>query len=82
MNRRISTDLPQLIKFARMKAGLRQMDLAVLLGISENEMSKIETGRRAISAALYGELRRHLELAGPLESHYLNDQHAHGGHHG
>ncbi|HHY32380.1 MAG TPA: helix-turn-helix transcriptional regulator [Firmicutes bacterium] len=33
------------LKLARMKAGLRQIDLAVALGVSESLITKWETGR-------------------------------------
>ena len=72
----------QIIKFARIKAGLRQMDLAVLLGISENEMSKLETGRRAISSEMYAKIQTHLQLIETAESCDMNNQQGDGGCHG
>ncbi len=82
MSKTKSNGLPQIIKFARMKAGMRQMDLATLLGISENEMSKIETGRRGMSAALYVELQKHLALPDRSEFHGSIDHHKPGCSHG
>lgn len=33
------------IKLARMRGGLRQIDIARKIGVSESQLSKIETGR-------------------------------------
>jgi len=44
------------IKLARMKRGLRQMDLAVQVGTSESMVAKWETDRLKPSAEMYEKL--------------------------
>lgn len=44
------------IKLARMKRGLRQMDVAGAVGISESKLSRIETGRMEPDNILLGKI--------------------------
>jgi transcriptional regulator with XRE-family HTH domain len=61
------------LKLARMHRGLRQMDLARSVGISESYLSKIETGRATPSDALLSRVSEALgldvsDLVGVIES--------------
>lgn len=49
------------IKIARLKAGIRQYELAARLGIHPSHLSEIETGRRKPSPELDDRLNRILE---------------------
>ncbi len=44
------------LKLARIQSGLRQWDLAQLVGISESRLSKIETGRSKPSDPLLSKI--------------------------
>jgi len=44
------------LKIMRLRAGLRQYDLAARLGISPNRLSEIETGRRQPSPEVLEQL--------------------------
>ncbi len=50
------------IKIARIKARITQLDLSKLLGISENKLSKIETGRITPSPEVFRKLAKLLKL--------------------
>ena len=45
------------VKLLRVKAGITQMQLAKLLGISENQLSKIESGRVFLTQSLHRQIR-------------------------
>ena len=53
------------IKIARLKAGLRQYDVAAQLGIPPSRLSEIESGRRQPSDEL---LQRLLEVLNQVKS--------------
>ena len=56
------------ITIMRLKAGIRQYDLAARLGIPPNRLSEIENGRRTPSPELLGQLVRILEQANARDS--------------
>ena len=64
-------DAPELVRRARLDAGLTQAELARIVGIQQPSLAQIESGRRAVSEEM---LTRLLEAAGyrpslALEAH-------------
>ena len=58
------------IKLARMKAGLRQIDVAKAAGIAESTLSHYETGRTKPSPAV---LKKLVEILGATENELLRN---------
>lgn len=54
------------LKLVRMQHGLRQWDLARLIGISESSLSKIETGRIRPSGIVLGKLAAALGVSSEI----------------
>lgn len=58
------------IRLARMKAGLRQIDVAKAAGIAESTLSHYETGRTKPSPAV---LKKLVEIFGVTENELLKN---------
>lgn len=50
------------IKLKRKEKGIKQKDLAELIGITISEMSKIETGNRKLSIDIFGKINKILKF--------------------
>ena len=49
------------VKIARIRAGIRQYELAARLGITQSKLSEIETGRREASPELIARILEAIE---------------------